>query len=119
MFSDILACASGKRELHFFGSVVRVADGDGALVIDGQQRLTTISLLLLAIKNEVLARNNPGDSEFAQAGLEYTTDAETGFIGFHTQGNYDRAISDCYALMGVSLFAEYVDGIAKVTVNPQ
>lgn len=62
---------------------------------------------------------DPGDSEFAQAGLEYTTDAETGFIGFHTQGNYDRAISDNYALMGVSLFAEYVDGIAKVTVNPQ
>ena len=66
MFSDILACASGKRESHFFGSVVRVADGDGALVIDGQQRLTTISLLLLAIKNEVLARNNPGGSEFAR-----------------------------------------------------
>ena len=62
---------------------------------------------------------DPGDSEFAQAGLEYTTDAETGFIGFHTQGNYDRAISDCFALMGVSLFAEFVDGIAKVTVNPQ
>lgn len=66
MFSDILACASGKRDSHFFGSVVRVADGDGALVIDGQQRLTTISLLLLAIKNEVLARNNPGDPEFAR-----------------------------------------------------
>lgn len=62
---------------------------------------------------------DPGDSEFAQAGLEYTTDAETGFIGFHTQGNYDRAISDNYALMGVCLFAEYLDGIAKVTVNPQ
>ena len=38
MFSDILACASGKRELHFFGSVVRVADCDGALVIDGKNR---------------------------------------------------------------------------------
>lgn len=58
---------------------------------------------------------DPGDSEFAQAGLEYTTDAETGFIGFHTQGNYDRAISDNYALMGVSLFAEYQDGIANVS----
>lgn len=66
MFSDILACASGKRESHFFGSVVRVADGDGSLVVDGQQRLTTISLLLLAIKSAVLARNNPGDAEFAR-----------------------------------------------------
>ncbi len=70
MFNDILACASGKRDSHFFGSVVRVADGDGSLVIDGQQRLTTISLLLLAIKNEVLARNNSGikwDARFRRA----------------------------------------------------
>lgn len=66
MFSDIMACASGKRESHFFGSVVRVADGDGSLVIDGQQRLTTISLLLLAIKSAVLERNNPGDADFAR-----------------------------------------------------
>ena len=60
---------------------------------------------------------DPGDSEFAQAGLQYTTDSETGFIGFHTQGNYDRAISDNYALMGVSMFAEYADGIANITVS--
>ena len=66
MFCDIMACASGKRDSHFFGSVVRVADGEGSLVIDGQQRLTTISLLLLAIKNAVLARNSPGDTDFAR-----------------------------------------------------
>lgn len=45
---------------HFLGSVVYVADGDflvagvnNLLVIDGQQRLTTLSLLLLAIRNTI------------------------------------------------------------------
>ena len=45
---------------------------------------------------------DPGDSEFAKAGLSYTTDPTTGFIGFHTQGNYERAISDTFCPDGAS-----------------
>ena len=52
-----------------------------------------------------------------QAGLSYTTDSETGFIGFHIQGNYERAISDMYAIMGVQLMVEYLDAIAHVSVG--
>lgn len=44
---------------HFFGSIVFVLQHDGAceehIIIDGQQRLTTVSLLLLAIKNYLLS----------------------------------------------------------------
>lgn len=58
---------------------------------------------------------NPANSEFAQAGLVFTTDAETNLIGFHTEGNYGRALSEAYALMGMRLFAEYLDGIANVS----
>lgn len=57
---------------------------------------------------------DPSDSEFAQAGLEYTTDGVTNLIGFHTQGNYGTAVSECFAIMGIYLFAEYLDGIAAV-----
>ena len=60
---------------------------------------------------------DPGDSEFAKAGLSYTTDPTTGFIGFHTQGNYERAISDTFALMGLRLFCEYLDAIAYISVG--
>ena len=60
---------------------------------------------------------NPGDSEFAKAGLSYTTDSETGFIGFHAMGAYDKALSENYAIMGIRLFAEYLDGIAVLTVD--
>lgn len=42
---------SGKNSKHFFGSVVSVIDSETSefIIIDGQQRLTTVSLLLLAI----------------------------------------------------------------------
>ena len=51
LWNDILACATNKRDKHFFGSTVRVPDALGMIVIDGQQRITTISLLMLAIRN--------------------------------------------------------------------
>lgn len=55
LWSDIVACATGKRDRHFFGSTVRVPDASGMIVIDGQQRITTISLLMLAIRNALVA----------------------------------------------------------------
>lgn len=69
------------------------------------------------VENIVLYYVDPSDSDFAKAGLEYTTDGETNLIGFHTEGNYKTAVSECFALMGMVLFAEYLDGIAVVTVS--
>lgn len=60
---------------------------------------------------------DPGDSEFVKAGLSYTTDSATGFIGFHAQGTYERAISDMFAIMGLRLFCEYLDAIAYIAVG--
>lgn len=60
---------------------------------------------------------DPGDSDFTKAGLEYTTVGDTSLIGFHTQGNYGTAVSECFAILGLSLFAEYIDGIAVVDVQ--
>ena len=51
LFNDLVKLNQSDRPTHFFGSIVTSsADGYGfnRLVIDGQQRLTTISLLLLA-----------------------------------------------------------------------
>ena len=61
---------------------------------------------------------DPGDAQFAELGLNYTVDGELPLIGFSTQGNYSHAVGECYALMGFVLWAEYLDGIAVVTVNP-
>ena len=59
----------------------------------------------------------PGDSEFARLGLNYTVEGETNLIGVHVEGDYSRATGDMYAIMGMTLWAEYLDGIAIVTVG--
>lgn len=60
---------------------------------------------------------DPADSDFARLGLRYTTQGETNLIGFHAEGNYNTAVGESFAIMGMSLWAEYLDGIAKITVG--
>lgn len=59
---------------------------------------------------------DPADPEFAQAGLAYTTDADVPYIGFHTEGVYQRAQSESYAIMGLTIFAEYLNAVAVITI---
>lgn len=54
LYDDLVKIIKKERKSHFFGSIVSVhSDGEynEFLVIDGQQRLTTMSLLLLAMYN--------------------------------------------------------------------
>lgn len=55
LYDDLVKVVQKGRKSHFFGSIVSVYEPSGRntdfLVIDGQQRLTTISLLLLAMYN--------------------------------------------------------------------
>lgn len=60
---------------------------------------------------------DPSDSDFAQLGLNYTVDGETNLIGFHANGNYSTAVGESFAIMGVTLWAEYLDGVAVVTIS--
>ena len=71
-------------------------------------------VLATPVENMILYYVSPDDSDFAKAGLAYTTDGETNLIGFHTQGDYKTAVSESFALMGMTLMAEYLDGIANV-----
>lgn len=55
------------------------------------------------------------DPDFARADLVYTTDNITGIIGVHMQGDYKTAVTETFALLGMTMMAEYIDGIAVVT----
>lgn len=68
-------------------------------------------------ENIVLYYVDPGDGDFAQLGLNYTVQGETNLIGFHANGNYNTAVGESFALMGMLLWAEYLDAIAVVTVE--
>lgn len=55
LYEDLKKIIRDKRESHFFGSIVSAVTANGSkieyYIIDGQQRLTTVTLLLLAISN--------------------------------------------------------------------
>ena len=70
-------------------------------------------------ENLVLYYVDPGNSGFKQLGLDYTVQGETNLIGFHANGNYSTAVGESFALMGMALWAEYLDGISVVTVSSE
>lgn len=75
------------------------------------------TVVATAVNNIVPYYVNPSNSEFARAGLTYTVDPTLPMIGFHTEGNYNRVQSESYAIMGVKLFADYIDAVAVITVD--
>ena len=76
------------------------------------------TIVATPVENIILYYVDPGDSQFAQLGLNYTTQGETNLIGFHANGNYSTAVGESFALMGMKLWSEYADGIAIITVDP-
>ena len=76
------------------------------------------TVIATPVENIVLYYVDPNESDFSRAGLVYTVSGETNLIGFHTQGNYNTAVSEAFAIMGLTLFAEYIDAIAVGTINP-
>ena len=52
LFDDLVSVVKEGKETHFFGSIVSYAHSrDEVVLIDGQQRITTVSLILIAIVN--------------------------------------------------------------------
>lgn len=69
------------------------------------------------VENIDLYYVDPSESDFAQLGLDYTVQGETNLIGVHVGGNYSRAAGDMTAIYGMTLWAEYLDGIAVITIS--
>ena len=89
----------------------------GADIVFLTDRVAEKTVVATPMNNIIAYYVDPSDSEFVKAGLSYTTDSTTGFLGFHVEGNYDRAISDMFAIMGLRLMCEYQDAIAHFAVG--
>lgn len=90
----------------------------GADVLIASSEIPEGKVLAIPADNIVLYYIDPSDSDFAALGLEYTTAAgETNLIGIHKEGVYGHASGDTHALMGMTLWAEYLDAIAVIDIQ--
>lgn len=112
---DYLGSASITVQTQFGLTYIKDFLGYSTLFLLPATQIARGTVIATPVENIDLYYVDPSDSEFAKLGLNYTVQGETNLIGFHAQGNYSTAVGESYALMGMSLWAEYIDGIAKIT----
>lgn len=89
----------------------------GADVLIASSEIPEGKVLAIPADNIVMYYIDPSDGDFAALGLEYTTAAgEINLIGVHKEGVYGRASGDTHVLMGVVLWAEYLDAVAVIDI---
>lgn len=114
---DYLGNANITVQTQFGLTYIKDFLGYSTLFLLPETQIARNTVLATPVENLDLYYIDPSDSEFAKLGLVYTTArGETNLIGFHAQGNYSTAVGESYALMGMALWAEYLDGIAKITI---
>lgn len=113
---EYLGDASITVQTQFGLTYIKDFLGYSTLFLLPETQIARGKVLATPVENLDLFYVDPSDSEFARLGLSYTTQGETNLIGFHAQGNYSTAVGEAYALMGMALWAEYLDGVANITI---
>lgn len=113
---EYLGSANITVQSQFGFQYIKDFMGYGTVFLLSDNEVARGKVIATAVENIALYYVDPADSDFARAGLQYTTVGETSLIGMHTEGNYKTAVSEAFAIMGMTLFAEYKDAIAVVTV---
>ena len=114
---EYLGSANITVQTQFGLTYIKDFLGYSTLFLLPETQIARGKVIATPVENIDMYYIDPSDSDFAKLGLNYTTQGETNLIGFHAQGNYSTAVGESYALMGVELWAEYLDGIAVVTVG--
>jgi len=112
---DYLGSANITVQTAFGLTYIKDFMGYSTLFLLPAAQIARGDVIATPVENIDLYYIDPGDSEFARLGLNYTTQGETNLIGFHAEGNYNTAVGASFALMGMALWAEYLDGIAIVS----
>jgi uncharacterized protein with ParB-like and HNH nuclease domain len=78
VFLQDLVDTTKTKKKHYFGSLVFFREADHFAVIDGQQRLTTTVLFLVALYHELMAHPEKAHITFQQIEQHYLTDSYDG-----------------------------------------
>lgn len=114
---DYLGDANITIQTAFGFNYVKNFMGYGTVFLLSDEEIARGRVIATPLENIVLYFIDPSDSNFARADLVFTTSGETNLIGFHVQGNYNTAVSESFAIMGMTLFAEYLDAIAVIDLD--
>lgn len=114
---DYLGAADITIQTAFGLTYVQNFMGYSVLFLLSEPDIKRHRVIACPVENIDLYYVDPGDSDFARLGLQYTVEGETNLIGFHVEGNYSHAVGESWALMGMKLWAEFLDGIAVVDVG--
>ena len=116
--ADYLGKANITVQTAFGLNYVENFLGLGTLILTGA--IDKGDFYATAADNIVAYYVNVNEANGLGDAFSFTTDPETGFIGIHEDGNYTRMQEETYALCGLTLFAERLDGVivGEIDANP-
>ena len=116
--SDYLGAANITVQTAFGLNYVENFLGLGTLILTGA--ISKGTFYATAAENIVCYYINVNEANGIGEAFAFTTDAETGMIGIHEDGNYSRMQEETYAVSGITLFAERLDGVivGEIDANP-
>lgn len=111
-FYDYLGAADVTVQTAFGLTYIKNFLGYGTLILLSDPDIARGTVIALPKENIDLYYVNPAAPEIGKLDLKYRVDGVTPLLGFATKGNYSTAVGESYAIMGMTLWAEYLDGIA-------
>lgn len=113
--SDYLGKANITVQTAFGLNYVENFLGLGTVIMTGA--ITQGTFYSTAAENIVCYYINVAEANGLGDAFAFTSDAETGLIGIHEDGNYQRMQEETVAIAGVTLFAERLDGVIVGTIS--
>ncbi len=114
---DYLGAANITVQSEFGMNYIENFLGYSRLFLCNANLVPRNKVIATPVENIILYYVNPEEGDFARAGLNFTVDGDTPLIGFHVEANYDTVVTEALAIMGMTLMAEYLDGIAVVDIG--
>lgn len=116
-FYDYEGAAAITVQTAFGLSYIENFMGFDKIFLCTDSEVAPTKVIATALNNLDVYYCDASQADFSKAGLQFVTDGENNLIGFHTEGNYGTAVSDAFAIMGITISPEFASGVIGVTVG--